>query len=145
VLDNLIIDKYIFVSKLKDDEKNFCHYLSSKGVCMLLKMRNGNVSLEELASNTKTSGGIYIPQNVISRTNLRYGKVLDVGPGELVQGVFTKPDLEKGQDVIFDISRSETIEIDEKKINICNMVDIIAVVVKHLSIVPPVEIPNETA
>lgn len=112
---------------------------------MLLKMRNGNVALEELASDQKTSGGLYIPQNAITRTNLRYGRILDFGPGELVQGLFIKPDLEKGQEVIFDSSRSETIEIDGKKTIICNMVDIIAVVAKHLSVVPPASIPDETA
>lgn len=109
---------------------------------MIIKMRNGNVALEEIAANDKTTGGIYIPTTVTQRGNLRYGKVIEAGPGELVQGQFVNTDLEKGQEVIFDISRSETVEVEGRKLIICNMVDIIAMVnkketgSKHLSVVP---------
>lgn len=113
---------------------------------MIIKMRNGNVAIEQLAANTKTTGGIYIPTTAVQRGSLRLGKIVEIGPGELIQGQFVSPDLEKGQDVIFDVSRSEEIEVDGKKLTICNMVDIIAVVsAKHLSVVPQPLVPNETA
>lgn len=118
---------------------------------MQIKMRNGNVALEELNSNEKTQGGIYIPTTVVRKGSLRYGKILETGPGELVQGVYLKMDVEKGQEVIFDASRTETIEVDGKKMTICNMVDIIAIVdsrdadIKRLSIVPPPEGPPTIA
>lgn len=113
---------------------------------MIIKMRNGNIALEELASDERTSGGIYIPNNVSRRGSLRHGRIVETGPGELVQGQFVTADFEKGQEVIFDVSRSETIEIDGKKLTICNMVDIIATVsAKHLSVVPTAPIPDEIA
>ena len=108
---------------------------------MIIKMRNGNIALEETAADESTSSGLYIPQTVGRKGSLRFGKVVETGPGELIQGIFVKPDLDKGQEVIFDASRSEVIEIDDRKLTICNMIDIIAVInAKHLSIVP--EAPN---
>jgi co-chaperonin GroES (HSP10) len=104
---------------------------------MIIKMRNGNIALEEAAADERTTGGIYIPTTVGRKGSLRFGKVIETGPGELIQGLFVKVDFEKGQDVIFDASRSEIIEIEGKKLTICNMVDIIATIsAKHLSIVP---------
>ena len=101
-------------------------------------MRNGNIALEELVSKDRTSGGIFIPMTAMQQGSLRHGKIVETGPGELIQGQFVRMDLEKGQEVIFDISRSEAIEIDGNKLRICNMVDIIATVqAKHLSVVPP--------
>ena len=114
---------------------------------MLIKMRNGNVALEESAADERTSSGLYIPQTVGRKGSLRFGKVMEAGPGELVQGIFVKVDFEKGQEVIFDASRSEIVEVDGRKLTICNMVDIIALVnAKHLSVVPgPISPPNEIA
>lgn len=109
---------------------------------MSIKMRNGNLALEELVENERTSGGIFIPKTAEKTSPLRIGRVVEVGPGELVQGVFTKPELEKGQEVIFDYTRTLPIEIEGKKLLICNMLDIIAVVqIKKLSVVPPAPIP----
>lgn len=110
---------------------------------MIIKMRNGNIALEESAADERTSSGLYIPQTVGRKGSLRFGKVVEVGPGELVQGIFVNVDFEKGQDVIFDASRSEIVEVDGKKLTICNMVDIIATVnAKHLSVVPGANIPS---
>ena len=105
---------------------------------MILKLRNGNIAIEENAADEKSEGGLYIPKTVSQRGNLRFGKVLEVGPGELVQGIFVPMDIEKGNQVIFDASRTEPIEVDGKKIIICNMVNVIAVTSnKRLSVVPP--------
>lgn len=113
---------------------------------MIIKMRNGNVALEMLAADQRSAGGIYIPTTAIQRGNLRHGRVVEVGPGEMVSGSFVDPKLDKGEEVIFDVSHSETIEVDGKKLTICNMVDIIATVsAKHLSVVPQPTIPDETA
>lgn len=112
-----------------------CHTLLE--VNMYLKLRNGYLAIEQLGPDEKTSGGIIIPTTIRQGT-LRFGKVIEVGPGELVQGQFVKMDVEKGNEVIFDMSRTAPIQIDGKDLVICNMVDIIAVVsAKHLSVVPP--------
>ena len=111
---------------------------------MLIKLRNGTVALEEIAADERSRGGLYIPQTATKKGSLRFGKVIETGPGELVQGVFVKMDIEKGNDVLFDVSRSEIIEIDGKTLTICNMVDVIAIVsAKHLSVVPAAP-ANET-
>lgn len=103
---------------------------------MYLNMRNGNVAIELVTPSEKTAGGIYIPGTATQKA-LRYGKIVAAGPGELVQGQFVDPKLEKGQEVLFDITRSEAITIDGTDIYICNMVDVIATVsAKHLSVVP---------
>jgi chaperonin GroES len=103
---------------------------------MQLKMRNGNVAIELLTPQDKTMGGIFIPTTV-RQGNLRFGKVVEVGPGELVQGQMVEMDLKKGDEVIFDISHTEPVLIDADQLFICNMVDVIAVVsAKHLSVIP---------
>jgi len=113
---------------------------------MIIKMRNGNVALEILAADQRSAGGLYIPPTALQRGNLRHGRIVEVGPGEYVGGSFVDPKLEKGEEVIFDVSHSETIEVEGKKLTICNMVDIVATVAaKHLSVVPPQAIPDETA
>lgn len=102
---------------------------------MYLKLRNGNVAIELLEPDTMTSGGIFIPQN-IRRGILQYGKVVAAGPGELIQGKFIENDLKKGDEVIFDSSHSEPVQVDGKTNYICNMVDVVGVINKNLSVVP---------
>ena len=111
---------------------------------MIMKLRNGNVAIEEAAADEKSEGGLYIPKTVSQKGNLRFGKVIDVGPGEYVQGFYVPMDIEKGNQVIFDISRTEPIEVDGKKLIICNMVNVIAVMATRLSVVPPAPV-KETA
>ena len=103
-------------------------------------LRNFMESNGQHTSSTKTIGELdkdYIPETAKEGV-LRHGKIKAIGPGELVQGQFIKPDLEINQEVIFDASHSEAISIDGETIFICNMIDIIATVsAKHLSVVPP--------
>ena len=105
---------------------------------MKLKMRNGNVavSIQENGMG-QTSGGIYLPQTS-KPGNLRIGKIVEVGPGELVQGQFVKPELDKGDEIVLDASHAEPLSVNGETIWICNMVDVIACIKKqHLSVVPP--------
>jgi len=103
---------------------------------MYLKMRNGNVCIEPLGPNEKTPSGIFIPTTV-RQGHLQMGKVISVGPGELVQGHKVEMDLKVGDDVIYDSSHSEPLTVDGKTVFVCNMVDIVATIAaKHLSIVP---------
>jgi chaperonin GroES len=103
---------------------------------MHIRMRNGNVAIQLMNEQSVTPGGIVIPQSV-KRGILQYGKVFSVGPGELIQGKFIEMDLKKDDEVIFDSSHSEPVQIDRNTIYICNMFDVIATVsAKHLSVVP---------
>ncbi|MFW9875221.1 MAG: co-chaperone GroES [Candidatus Thorarchaeota archaeon] len=105
---------------------------------MQYKMRNGLVAIELFKPEEKTPNGIIIPpiaQN--NRKALQFGKVLAVGPGELVQGQFVEMDLKKNDEVVFDASRAESIQIDGNTLYICNMIDVVMTInAKHLSIVP---------
>lgn len=105
---------------------------------MHLKMRNGNVAINvQEGGMGQTSGGIFLPQTS-KPGNLRIGKIVEVGPGELVQGTFTKPELEKGEEVVFDASHAEPLSVNGDTVWICNMVDVIACIkMQRLSIVPP--------
>lgn len=104
---------------------------------MHLKMRNGNVAIVvEDTGMGKSAGGIFLP-GTEKKGALRIGKIVEVGPGELVQGQFIKTDLEKGDEVVFDASHSEPLSVNGEVVWICNMVDVIATIVKHLSVVLP--------
>lgn len=103
---------------------------------MSLKLRNGNVAIKLLEPNEKTPGGIFIP-GTVRKGILQYGRVIDAGPGEIVQGKFVDMDLKKDDEIIFDSSHSEPVSIDGQLTYICNMVDVIAIVnPRHLSVVP---------
>jgi co-chaperonin GroES (HSP10) len=103
---------------------------------MYLKMRNGNVALELLDEQSQTPSGLFIPQTV-RKGNLQCAKVFATGPGELIQGTFVQMDIEKDDEVVFDITHSEPITVDGKTLYVCNMVDVVAIIsAKHLSIVP---------
>lgn len=106
---------------------------------MHLKMRNGNVAIAVQDTGMgQSSGGIFLPQTS-KPGNLRIGKIVEAGPGELVQGQFVKPDLDKGDEVVFDASHAEPLSVNAETVWICNMVDVIASIKKqHLSVVPPV-------
>jgi len=103
---------------------------------MYLKLRNGNVALQEVESKETTESGIIIPVTV-KKGPIRIGKVIEVGPGELVQGQFVEMDLEKGQEVLFDYTKTGSVVLGEETYIICNMVDILGIISKtHLSVVP---------
>lgn len=106
---------------------------------MHLKMRNGNVAIVLNDSGMgRSSGGIFLPTSENKKGVLRIGKIVEVGPGELVQGQFVKPELEKGDEVVFDSSHSEPLSVNGDIVWICNMVDVTAIITqKHLSVVPP--------
>ena len=72
---------------------------------MYLKMRNGSVAIELLEPEEKSKGGIFIPITV-RQGKLQFGKIVEAGPGELVQGQMVEMDLKKGDDIIFDASHS---------------------------------------
>lgn len=105
---------------------------------MNLKMRNGNVAITIQNNDIgQSSGGIYLPQTS-KPGNLRIGNIIEVGPGELIQGQFIKPELKKDDEVVFDASHAEPLLANGETIWICNMVDVIAIIKKqHLSIVSP--------
>lgn len=104
---------------------------------MYMKMRNGNIAIIPLVPSDKTPSGLFIPHTA-KEGMLRFGRIIEAGKGELVQGQFVECDLKKGDEVIFDISRSESVTVDGETYLICNMVDVIATVsAKHLSVVPP--------
>ncbi len=107
---------------------------------MHLKMRNGNVAITiQDGGIGQSSGGIFLPQTS-KPGNLRIGNIVEVGPGELIQGQFVKPELEKGDEVVFDASHAEPLSVGGNTVWICNMVDVIASIKKqHLSVVPPAD------
>lgn len=103
---------------------------------MHLRMRNGNIAISPISPSNKTPSGIFIPQTV-KEGALRLGRIIETGKGELVQGQFVECDLKKGDEVLFDITHSEPVELDGNTLLICNMIDVIATVsAKHLSVVP---------
>jgi len=97
---------------------------------MYLKLRNGTVALKEILPSDKTESGIYIPETV-EKGPLRVGEILETGPGELIQGRFVEMDLKVGQQVVFDIGHTASIDLDGRSYIICNMVDVIATIEKE--------------
>jgi chaperonin GroES len=100
-----------------------------KGRHMALQMLGMYVALKEKAAKEeeKTPGGIIKPVT-IEQGDIRFGKVVSVGPGESQFGEFIKNPVEIGQEVIFDKRFSKPVEVEGQKLQVLGAKDVLGVV-----------------
>lgn len=79
---------------------------------MGIEMVGMNVALEEVKTEEEmTPGGIIRPVTA-DKGNLRIGKVISAGPGEVRFGAMVENPVKKGDKVIFDRRTAQRIDID---------------------------------
>jgi len=85
------------------------------------------VLIERLEAETKTAGGIVLPDT--AKEKPKRGKVLSVGDGKLLDdGTHSKMQIKKGDTVLFTSYAGTEIKVDGKEYLIMNESDILAII-----------------
>lgn len=87
------------------------------------------VLVQRLEAETKTAGGIVLPDS--AKEKPQRGKVVNVGEGKMLDdGTVRKPEVKKGDTVLFTSYAGTEIKIDGKEYLIMSESDIMAVIEK---------------
>ncbi len=87
------------------------------------------VLIQRLEAETKTAGGIVLPDS--AKEKPQKGKVISVGDGKMLDdGTVRKPQVKKGDTVLFTSYAGTEIKIDGKEHLIMSESDIMAVIEK---------------
>jgi chaperonin GroES len=93
---------------------------------MNIKPVADNIVIEPLERETKTPAGIVIPDT--AKEKPQEGKVLAVGPGKYVDGKLVKPEVKKGDVVLYRRYGGTEIKEGTKELLIVSSEDILAVI-----------------
>ncbi len=93
---------------------------------MTVKPLDDRVLIEVLEAESKTAGGIVLPDT--AKEKPQKGKVIAVGPGRpLESGKRAKPEMKKGDIVLFSKYGGDEVEVGEKDCRIIKENDILAI------------------
>jgi len=92
---------------------------------MKFRPLHDRVLVKRVAEETKTAGGIIIPDTAKEKPS--EGKVVAVGPGTREDGSFVKPDVKKGDRVLFGKWGGTEITIEGEELLIMKESDIMGV------------------
>jgi len=96
---------------------------------MNIRPLSDKVLVQRLEAETKTAGGIVLPDS--AKEKPQRGKIVSVGEGKLLDdGTRKKPQVKKGDTVLFTSYAGTEIKIDGKEHLIMDESDIMAVVEK---------------
>ncbi|MFH0987656.1 MAG: co-chaperone GroES [Patescibacteria group bacterium] len=94
---------------------------------MKIKPLHDYVLIEPLEEEKRSKGGIVLPETVEKEP--QQGKVIAVGPGKTFSsGKTVKPEVKKGDTVLFRKYGPDEIKVDEKKYLIAKVEDILAII-----------------
>ena len=96
---------------------------------MKLKPLGDKIIVKRLEAKEKTKGGIVLPDS--AKEKPKRGKVIAVGEGKTLEsGEKKKPDVKKGDEVLFTSYGGTEITVDGKELLIMSQDDILAIVTK---------------
>lgn len=94
---------------------------------MAIKPLDDRVVIEVLEAESKTAGGIVLPDT--AKEKPQQGKVVAVGPGRALEsGGRAKPEIKKGDIVLFSKYGGDEVEIKGKDCRIMKESDILAII-----------------
>ena len=94
---------------------------------MKLKPIGDKIIVERIEPESKTKGGIVLPDN--AKEKPKEGKIIAIGEGKLLDnGSRVAPSVKVGEKVIFTSFAGSEVKIDNKEFLIMNEEDILAVV-----------------
>ena len=93
---------------------------------MKLKPLDDRVVVSPLSAEEKTSGGVILPDSAKEKPNK--GKVVAVGPGKVLEnGKHSKPDVERGDRILFSKYAGTDVMLDGEEHIIIREDDILAI------------------
>jgi chaperonin GroES len=84
------------------------------------------ILVKRLESETKTAGGIIIPDN--AKEKPQQGEVIAVGNGKMIEGSLVKPDVKKGDKVLFSKYAGSEVKVDGTELLIMREEDLLGVI-----------------
>jgi len=94
---------------------------------MKIKPLADKVLVQRLEAETTTTGGIVLPDT--AKEKPQQGKVISVGPGKTLEdGSVRKPQVKKGNVVLFTSYAGSEVKIDNKEYLIMSESDIMAII-----------------
>lgn len=84
------------------------------------------VLLEVLKNESKTASGIILPDNYSEDKGMKEGLIVAVGQGKLVDGKYIKPEVSKGDKVLF--QWGDEVKINGKEYFLVNESNIVAII-----------------
>jgi chaperonin GroES len=94
---------------------------------MKIKPLADKVLVQRVEAETKTSGGIVLPDS--AKEKPQRGKIISVGEGKILEdGSVRKPQIKKGDSVLFTSYAGTEIKLDGKEYLIMSESDIMAVI-----------------
>lgn len=96
---------------------------------MDLKPLGDRIVVKRLEAREKTKGGVYLPDT--AKEKPQEGKVVAVGEGRLLDnGERAKPQLKKGDRIIFSSYAGTEVTVDGEELLIMNEEDVLAIIKK---------------
>lgn len=92
---------------------------------MVIKPLGVRVLLQQEEAEEKTKSGIVLPSNAKERPN--FGRVVEVGPGEVKDGKEITVPVKKGDRVIYSKYSGTEVEVERQKYLLVNAGDLLAV------------------
>lgn len=93
---------------------------------MNIKPLADNILIEPLERETKTPSGLVIPDT--AKEKPQEGKVVTVGPGKYVDGKLVKPDVKKGDRILYRRYGGTEVRIEGKDYLMVGIDDILAII-----------------
>lgn len=93
---------------------------------MTLKPLTDRVVIKAIEAEETTAGGIILPGNAKEKPSI--AEVVEVGPGELVDGKEVKMEVKKGDKVVAAKYAGSEVKIDGEEFTILRQSDILAIV-----------------
>lgn len=93
---------------------------------MKIKPLGDRILVEQLEAESKTAGGIIIPDS--AKEKPQQAKVIAVGTGKIVGGKRISLDVKKGDKVLFSKYGGDEVTIDGKELKILKEEDILAII-----------------
>ena len=85
------------------------------------------VLIQELKEDTKTLSGIILPDSLSNDEEMKKGKVMEVGPGRLVNGNNIPVAVKKGDKVLFK-KWADKVKLDGEEYYLASEADLVAVI-----------------
>lgn len=96
---------------------------------MKIRPLSDKVLVERLEAETKTAGGIVLPES--AKEKPQRGKVINLGDGKLLDdGSRSKPQVKKGDEVLFTSYAGSEVKLSGKEYLIMDESDIMAIIEK---------------
>jgi chaperonin GroES len=92
---------------------------------MKIKPLAGYVLIEPLEAETKTAGGILLPDNAQEKPT--QGKIISVGANTFDHGVEIKPEFKAGETVLYKKWGGDDVKMDGKELKLVKFDDVIAI------------------